>query len=477
MFGADGEDGGMRATTLRRSAAVGVLLVLVALAGATVSLVTGASLLQHGRAAYLSAEALCWVLFAGAGLLLLAVPRRAVPALVLAGALLTGLAGTAGPPSSSTDSARYNWDGIVQKAGISPYEYVPSDAALAHLRPEWLFPTPIVASNGTVTCPGKATTTTAQVHGTGTICARVNRPIVPTIYPPVAEALFVLARLPVASSVEYLPMQVLGLVSMLGTTLLLLRFLPAVGRDRRWAVLVAWSPFVTTEAVNNAHIDGEAAFFAFAATLLLVSGRRLAGGVVLGLAIATKFLPLLIVPPMLRRRPLVVAGAAAGTVALVYLPHVLAVGPDVIGYLPGYLNEEGYEGGTRSALLSWVVPEAATTIVAALLLAALAVLLLVRTDPANPWVAQAAMVGTALVLLSPRYAWYGLLLVPFIAMSGRWEWSGVVLLLSVPGLQGDLGSFRPLMAGAVALVVIGAVVRTRPPLLTRRRSRNLKVRR
>ena len=84
-----------------------------------------------------------------------------------------------------------------------------------------------------------------------------------------------------------------------------------------------------------------------------------------------------------------IAAAALGTVALVYLPaRASRSGPSVIGYLPGYLDEEGYDGGTRSALLSVLLPGAASTAVAALLLAVLAVVLLLRTDPADPWAAQ-----------------------------------------------------------------------------------------
>jgi alpha-1,2-mannosyltransferase len=85
-----------------------------------------------------------WVLFALAILALRGVPARAVVALVLAGSAAIGGAALLGPPNTSTDSARYAWDGIVQNAGISPYDYVPADPALEHLRTDWLFPAPVV---------------------------------------------------------------------------------------------------------------------------------------------------------------------------------------------------------------------------------------------------------------------------------------------------------------------------------------------
>jgi alpha-1,2-mannosyltransferase len=453
-----------RTAQVRRSsaaAAVPVALLLVVMAAVTVALVAGVGVLVGRQVPeYFAFEGVLWTLFAVAVVLLLRVPARAVPALVLGGALLLGAAGATGQPTISTDSARYNWDGIVQDAGISPYRHVPADAALAPLRPEWLFPQGSVAG-GALTCPGPRSEPTEQVGAPGTICTPINRPQVPTIYPPVAEALFALARLAVPPDVQYLPMQVLGLLAVLATTALLLRTLRRSGRDPRLAAVFGWCPFVTMEAVTNAHVDASATFLALAATVLLVEGRRIVGGVVLGLAVATKFLPVLIVPPLARRRPLLLAGTAAGTVALVYLPHVIAVGPSVIGYLPGYLNEEGYERGSRSALLSAVLPDAASTAVAALLLAVLAVVLLVRADAADPWAAQTVMVGSALVLLSPAYSWYSLLLVPFIVMSGRWEWFAVVLTLGLLGLQQDREAFRCVLLVAALLVVLAGWTRRR----------------
>lgn len=449
----------MRAAIVRISP---VAALLLALAATITALVAGVGVLTARQVPlYFAVQGVCWTLFAAAVLLLLRVPGRAVPALVLLGTLLVGAAGATGQPTISTDSARYSWDGIVQDAGISPYRSVPADASLAHLRPEWLFPAPITAADGSITCPGPRAEPTEQVGAPGTICTAINRPQVPTIYPPVAEALFALARIAVPADVAYLPLQLLGLVAVLATTALLLRTLRRTGRDPRWAAVFGWCPFVVTEAVTNAHIDAAAAFLALAATVLVTEGRRISGGIVLGLAIATKFLPVLVAPPLGRRRPWVIAAAALGTVALVYLPHVLAVGPSVIGYLPGYLDEEGYDGGTRSALLSVLLPGGASTAVAALLLAGLAVVLLLRTDPADPWAAQTLMVGAALVLVSPAYGWYGLLLLPFVVMSGRWEWFGVVIVLSLLGVRQDPWAFRSALLVAAALVVVAGFTRRR----------------
>ena len=437
---------------------VGVLVA--ALAAVTWWIVTRIGIVHRvDRPAWLLAEGACWLLFAAAAVLLRAAPRRAVPALVLGGALAIGLGALAGPPTTSTDSARYAWDGIVQDAGISPYRYVPADPALAPLRTDWLFPAGHTSATGVLHCPAPASAPTSQVGVPGLVCTAINRPLVPTIYPPVAEAAFAAVRLLVPPSVAFAPMQVLGLAAVLTTTALLLMALRVTGRDPRRAAWFAWCPLVASEAVTNSHIDGLAALGALAGTLLVVRGRPIRGGIVLGLAIATKVLPVLVVPPLLKRSPVRILAAAAATVVAVYLPHIALSGGRVLGYLPGYLNEEGYDDGTRSALVSIVAPGSAATPVAALLLLAVAVVVLLRTDPADPWVGQVVVIGAALLLTSPRYSWYALLLVPFVAMSGRWEWFALPLVLIEKQFGTPLGLFRAELAAVLVLVVVAALVR------------------
>ena len=71
-------------------------------------------------------------------------------------------------------------------------------------------------------------------------------------------------------------------------------------------------------------------------------------GALIGAAVAVKLSPALLLPAVIRRRPLAVGATAAAVVGLSYLPHVLAVGRGVLGYLPGYLCEEQYAQGAAS---------------------------------------------------------------------------------------------------------------------------------
>ena len=128
-----------------------VLLPLVFLVGAALlwwMVVPGNPL----ETAQIIATCLSWLALIAAVGLLRHVPRRRVGAVIIAGTVLLGLVAVSAPPRTSNDSARYAWDGIVQKAGISPYSYVPIDETLSSLRPGWLFAPGSAGPDGKPVC-------------------------------------------------------------------------------------------------------------------------------------------------------------------------------------------------------------------------------------------------------------------------------------------------------------------------------------
>jgi len=450
-----------------------VTAILVVATAAVIAWSTASfDLFGSGQAASLAvAVGISWVLFLLALVALRRVPAKAATVLILGGSILIGGAGLAGPPNTSTDSARYAWDGIVTKAGISPYDHVPASDATADLRPEWLFPTPVIDADGDASCEGKRVVQTTSEPSGEPMCTTLNRPTVPTIYPPVAEMYFAAVRLVVPDTVEYMPFQIAGLLVSMGVTGMLLVALRRRGLDPRWAAIWGWCPLIATEAVNNSHVDVLGAAFALAATLLVASGRRVWGGIALGAAIAAKLMPVIVAPPLLRRKPLAIILASIGAFALVYVPYVIASGPEVLGYLPGYLSEEGYSDGSRFALLTLIIPGAAATPVAAVLLAAIAGIAIWKADPDRPWMMQVVLIGTILLIVSPRYPWYALLLLPFIAMSGRWEWLAVPLALLARQVMPSITTIRIGMAVAAVVVIVAWLVRRRAAIREPERER------
>src|SRR6202022_4101065 len=86
--------------------------------------------------------------------------QRPALALILGTAVLLRLIALAAPVVLSDGINRYIWDGRVQAAGINPYHYIPTDPELEALRDPLIFP-------------------------------NINRnSYAPTIYPPVAQMLF-----------------------------------------------------------------------------------------------------------------------------------------------------------------------------------------------------------------------------------------------------------------------------------------------
>ena len=330
------------------------------------------------------------------------------------------IAAVTAPPRQSDDLYRYVWDGRVQAAGIDPYAYAPAAAQLDSLRDSFLW------HAGADHClPGSFIRSHAaldEVSG----CTLINRPSVPTIYPPVAEAYFLAVHYEPAGDSSTTPIQVTTALVAVLTTVLLLFGLGRLGRDVRMAALWSWCPTVALEAGNSAHVDVVAVGIAAAALLVLATARsRLStffGGVLLGLAIATKVTPALVVPAVLRRRWMTVVLAASSAFFVVYVPHLLAVGSKVIGFLPGYLQQEGYENGTRFGIIGLVLTGKLALAMAALILAAAAFAVLQFSDPDRPWQGAVFMTAAALAVTTPRYQWYALLLVMLVALDGRPEW-------------------------------------------------------
>ncbi|MDJ0377196.1 glycosyltransferase family 87 protein [Cryobacterium sp. PH31-L1] len=407
-----------------------------------------------------------WLLFGLAFWLLRRVRGKAVVALILAGSALIGGAAMVGPPNTSTDSARYAWDGIVQTNGISPYAFTPADARLDSLRPDWLFPAPQTNAAGKEVCDGERIVRARTTDG-DLLCSALNRTAVPTIYPPASEIFFAGVRFLTGPGPEYWPLQLAGLVLSLGTSVMLLIGMRRRGLDQRNAALWAWCPLVATEAITNSHVDMLGVIFVVAVVFLVSSKKVWRGGIMLGIAIGTKLIPVLAAPALLKRGGWRMVVASVLSFALLYLPYVLATGIGVLGYLPGYLTEEGYQDGSRFALVSLVAPGASAVIVAGVILAIVAGLVIIKTDQNRPWVGQLVMIGATLLVLSPRYPWYALLLLPFVALSGRWEWLLVPMALTLRLLLPNPLVTQVSIAVAVIVIVAVSLRRAGPGALKR----------
>jgi alpha-1,6-mannosyltransferase len=330
------------------------------------------------------------------------------------------------PPILSSDIYRYVWDGRVQLSGINPYRYVPAAEELRSLRDEAVYP-------------------------------HINRgDYAHTLYPPAAQAIFALAAA-ITPGVFGMKLMIAAFDALaIGILIALLR---VAGRDPAEVLTYAWMPLPVWEFAGNAHIDGVAAGLLALALLLAVRGRWIWIGVVLAAATLTKFLPGVALPAFWRPRDWRLPVAFVVTLALFYLPYA-SIGGRAIGFLPGYLSEEGVGSGQGIFLLQLLgsvatLPAWAPRLYIVLVIAVLGLVAawcVFATEPPTPGARvlvqahQALILGAVLLFaLSPHYPWYFGWLAPLACLaplpSVLWMLAAAPLLahgsfehLAVPGV-------------------------------------------
>jgi hypothetical protein len=342
------------------------------------------------------------------------------------------------PPILSSDMYRYVWDGRVQLAGINPYRYVPAADQLVYLRDAAVYP-------------------------------NINRAeYAHTVYPPAAQAIFALAAI-ATPGVFGMKLMIAAFDALAIVALILL--LRVVGRDPAELLIYAWLPLPVWEFAGNAHIDGAAAGLLALALLIAVRGRSIWTGIVLALATLTKFLPVVVLPAFSRPRDWRLPIAFVATLVVCYLAYG-SVGWRVLGFLPGYVSEEGIASGHGIFLLGLLgqvvtLPAWAPKLYIVLVLAVLgylAVRFAFTTElPAAPgprvlMQARQAVIlgGVLLVALSPHYPWYLGWLAPLACLAPL---PSVLWMLGAAPLLAH-GSFEYLaVPGAVYLpaVILAAI--------------------
>lgn len=371
-------------------------------------------------------------------------PARTGLVVVAGVALGLRVAALAGGPVLSDDLYRYAWDARVQAAEVNPYRYAPDDVRLAGLRDRWLWPDDAACAE-LDRPPG---------------CTRLNRAAEPTIYPPLAEAWFATAAWLLPSDAEDRGWQGMALAADLVLVTVVALALRAWGHDLRWVAMYAWSPIAVLESVQSGHVDAVAITAALGALWAARSDRPVLAGILLGAAALTKLYPVLLVPVVARRHPVRSTAALVATVAIGYAPHVVAVGWEVLGYLPGYLVEEGYAEGSRFVLVG--LTGASGWLAKGLVAAGLAVAAWrAWTSPRPPEAAAASLVGVALLLATPVQPWYALLLVAVATLARAWWWvplaaAGYPLYLATIFDGPDVLAGRVGYGLAAAMVAAGA---------------------
>jgi hypothetical protein len=342
-------------------------------------------------------------------------------------------------PYLSTDAYRYVWDGHVQSHGVNPYRFAPAAPALEPLRDPNQFP--------------KVT----QIY------PNINRPNLPTPYPPGAQLIYLLV-----GWLHPLSVTAFKAAAMVFDLITILALMWALGRarlDPARAILFAWHPLPIWEGAHTGHIESALIMLLALALLAWASRRNALAGALLGLAAAVKYYPALVLPaffrsgeatdegppsltrerrsdaPLIKRlmttvravafnkANLVMTASFVATVLITYLPYVWT-GATGLGALSNEFSEEGFTGkGTRYFLLDLIddvtlLPLDLFIGVASVSLVVLGVWWALRRKPNVITAARGAatLIGAFWLLTSPRYAWYYAWILPFLCFAPRLGW-------------------------------------------------------
>ncbi len=224
------------------------------------------------------------------------------------------------PAGPDDDIHRYVWDGRLQRLGYNPYLVIPSDPAVAALH-------------------------TSETR-------TLNNPDLPSPYPPAAELFF---RTVTAIQESTFALKVAFVMCELAIILVLLYLLRS--KQGAQAVLAfAWNPLLAVEVAGSGHIDIVGALLLVVSAAALARRWRTTAAVALGLAVAVKFLPIVLLPLYWKRVRIRDALLAATVVSLLYVPF-LSHGRLPIGSLDTYVRTFRFNGPVFAALARMAPPQ------------------------------------------------------------------------------------------------------------------------
>ena len=280
------------------------------------------------------------------------------------------------PPGFDDDIHRYLWDGRVQHLGYNPYLVVPSDPALAGLH-------------------------TSETR-------TLNNPEVPSPYPPGAQLFF---RGITAIHESLFTLKIAFFLCDSAIVLVLLDVLRRTGQAEHWVLAYAWHPLLATDVAGSGHVDILGALLLLLSAAALLRRWRGAAAISLGLAIAVKFLPFVLLPLYWKRIRVRDGALAAIVFAALYLPF-LDHGRVPFGSLGTYVQRFRFNDPVFTTLERLMAPQVAAAL--AVLVGLLAAMWMRRRFA--EWSAEALAwpMAASLFCAPVVYPWYMLWLLPFL---------------------------------------------------------------
>ncbi|MBW3599467.1 MAG: hypothetical protein KY475_19620, partial [Planctomycetes bacterium] len=206
-------------------------------------------------------------------------------------------------PIEEIDLYRYLWDGAVATEGVSPFRYSPYQVLAAPADAD--LPSDLA----------RLVKLRDRSPEMAVILDRVHFGELPTVYPPVSQAIFAIAAwsTPHGASVYWRMtwMKAWFVAFDLATLFLIIGLLRLSAQPVGWSVAYAWCPLLIKEIANSGHLDALAFFLAtlslYFAVLALygTQGERfkrcaaVAAIIILSLAVGAKLYPVILAPLVL----------------------------------------------------------------------------------------------------------------------------------------------------------------------------------
>jgi alpha-1,6-mannosyltransferase len=191
------------------------------------------------------------------------------------------------PSGADDDIHRYVWDGRLQRLGYNPYLIVPSDPAVQGLH-------------------------TPETRG-------LNNPDLPSPYPAGAQLFF---RAVTAIHESTFALKVAFVICDFAIVFVLLDLLRRKQQAEHLVLAYAWNPLLAIEVAGSGHIDIVGALLLMISIAALARNWRTFAALTFGLAVAVKFLPIVLLPLYWKRVRIRDAVLAAAAIALLYVPFL-----------------------------------------------------------------------------------------------------------------------------------------------------------
>jgi hypothetical protein len=246
----------------------------------------------------------------------------------------------------------------------------------------------------------------AQLHTPET--RTLNHPDLPSPYPPAALLFF---RAVTAIHESVFALKIAFVLCDIAIVLLLFGLLRRTGEAAHWVLAYAWNPLLAIEVAGSGHVDIVGVLLLVVSVAALARRWRAAAAVTFALAIAVKFLPIVLVPLYWRRLRIRDALLAVFVLVLLYLPF-LEKGRIPTGSLGVYVHSFRFNDPVFSMLEQRTTPQFAAGL--AVLAGLLTAIWISRRQGQISAGAFAWPMATSLLFAPVVYPWYLLWMLPFL---------------------------------------------------------------